>query len=50
VGRQIIDRALSECEGAVKLHVERDNPARRLYERFGFTNTYLEMRYERPKG
>lgn len=49
VGRQIIDRALSECEGAVKLHVEHDNPARRLYERVGFTSKYLEMRYEKPK-
>lgn len=46
VGGKIIERALSEAEGAVKLHVEHDNPARRLYERMGFTNKYLEMRYE----
>lgn len=47
VGRRIIDLALSRCEGDVKLHVEHDNPARRLYERVGFESKYLEMRITR---
>ncbi|MEA1899074.1 MAG: GNAT family N-acetyltransferase, partial [Bacteroidota bacterium] len=32
--------------GNIKLHVEYDNPAKRLYERIGFTTKYAEMRYE----
>lgn len=47
LGRKIIERSLAECTGAVKLHVEHDNPARRLYERVGFTSKYLEMRLTR---
>jgi ribosomal protein S18 acetylase RimI-like enzyme len=47
VGRQLIERAVERCDGDVKLHVEPDNPARRLYERVGFTNKYLEMRYSK---
>jgi len=45
VGRQIIEHALRECTGDVKLHVEPENPARRLYERLGFDSKYVEMRY-----
>lgn len=47
LGRRLIERAIGMCEGDVKLHVEYDNPARRLYERIGFTNKYAEMRYTR---
>ncbi len=47
LGRKIIDKALSLCPGDVKLHVEYDNPAKRLYERIGFTTKYAEMRYHR---
>jgi len=46
VGRQLIERSLAECDGPVKLHVEYDNPAKRLYERLGFTSKYAEMRWE----
>jgi GNAT superfamily N-acetyltransferase len=46
VGQKIIARALDEAKGDVKLHVDHDNPARRLYERLGFTSKYLEMRYK----
>lgn len=44
-GRVIIDHALNLCPAGVKLHVEYDNPAKRLYERIGFTSKYAEMRY-----
>ncbi|HUW60938.1 MAG TPA: bifunctional helix-turn-helix transcriptional regulator/GNAT family N-acetyltransferase [Candidatus Bathyarchaeia archaeon] len=45
LGRQLVERGLCLAEGSVKLHVEYDNPARRLYERVGFTSKYAEMRY-----
>lgn len=44
-GTEIIKKAFEEADGDVKLHVEYDNPAKRLYERLGFTNKYAEMRY-----
>ncbi len=46
-GRQIVESALDMCDDGVKLHVEYDNPAKRLYERIGFTNKYAEMRYQK---
>ncbi len=45
IGRSMMEHALKRAEGGVALHVEPDNPARRLYENLGFTNKYLEMRY-----
>lgn len=53
IGRRLLERVQAETRGGICLHVEPDNPARRLYERHGFTNKYLEMRYEpesRPEG
>lgn len=50
LGSKLIQRALDRCPGDVKLHVEYDNPAKRLYERLGFTTKYAEMRYRRPEG
>ncbi len=47
LGGKLIRKALDEADGNVKLHVEYDNPARRLYERIGFTSKYAEMRYEK---
>jgi len=44
IGAWIIREAVSRAPRAVKLHVEYDNPAKRLYERLGFTNKYAEMR------
>ena len=44
-GKSIVERIQSECDGAIALHVEYDNPAKRLYERLGFTSKYAEMRY-----
>jgi ribosomal-protein-alanine N-acetyltransferase len=45
-GKQLMLKALDFAKGDVALHVEPDNPARKLYERLGFTNKYLEMRYK----
>ncbi len=45
IGGALVRRAVAECPGQVKLHVEHDNPARRLYERCGFASKYVEMRW-----
>jgi len=47
IGKELMKKTLDLAEGDVKLHVEHDNPARFLYEKFGFTNKYLEMRYKK---
>jgi len=44
IGRKIIQKAITLCDGDIKLHVEYDNPAKRLYERIGFESKYAEMR------
>ena len=44
IGRKLCERAIAECAGDVCLHVEYDNPAKRLYERLGFKTKYAEMR------
>ena len=46
IGKKIMEEALSSVKGSVALHVEPDNPAKKLYERLGFTNKYLEMRWK----
>jgi ribosomal protein S18 acetylase RimI-like enzyme len=45
IGRQLMQEAMDHAEGSVALHVEPDNPAKILYEKLGFTNKYLEMRF-----
>lgn len=50
LGHQLMDTVLANVEGDVALHVEPHNPAKKLYERLGFTNKYLEMRLTRPGG
>ncbi len=44
VGKELMKRIIEATEGSIALHVEPDNPAKFLYEKFGFTNKYLEMR------
>jgi len=45
IGKDMMLKAIEIAEGSIALHVEPDNPARFLYEKIGFTNKYLEMRY-----
>lgn len=47
VGKQLMQRVIDETDGDIALHVEPDNPAKFLYEKFGFTNKYLEMRLKK---
>ncbi|MDD2634630.1 MAG: GNAT family N-acetyltransferase [Bacteroidales bacterium] len=46
IGGKIIEKAISLTKGNIKLHVEYDNPAKRLYERVGFKSKYAEMRFD----
>lgn len=46
LGKGLMQEALKNAKGAVALHVEPNNPAKILYEKLGFTNKYLEMRYQ----
>ncbi len=45
VGTGLVRRALALCGGNMKLHVQYDNPARRMYEREGFYSKQAEMRH-----
>lgn len=47
IGKLIMKKVIEEAKGNIALHVEKDNPARYLYEKLGFTNKYLEMRLEK---
>ncbi|RKD13753.1 GNAT family acetyltransferase [Pelobium manganitolerans] len=47
LGTQLMQKCLELAEGSIALHVEADNPAKKLYEKLGFTNKYLEMRLQR---
>lgn len=46
LGKELMRSAMKLCKGDIALHVEPDNPARKLYESLGFTNKYLEMRWK----
>lgn len=47
LGKKLMSNVINYCKGDIALHVEKDNPARFLYEKMGFTNPYLEMRLKR---
>ena len=49
LGKELMEKTIELADGDVKLHVEHDNPARFLYEKYGFTSKYLEMRYKKNK-
>ncbi len=42
-----MEKTMSIAKGDIALHVEPNNPAKFLYEKLGFTNKYLEMRYQK---
>lgn len=44
LGSQLMEKMTELIEGDIALHVEPENPAKKLYEKFGFANKYLEMR------
>ncbi|MBI1183097.1 GNAT family N-acetyltransferase [bacterium] len=48
IGGKLMEYVKKVTMGDIALHVEHNNPAKRLYERSGFTNPYLEMRWKRP--
>lgn len=47
VGKQLMEKAIELANGDIALHVEPNNPAKKLYERLGFENKYLEMRLKK---
>jgi len=47
IGSELLEKALEIVKGDIALHVEYDNPARHLYERYGFTSKYAEMRWQK---
>lgn len=47
LGKKLMQYVIENTKGSIALHVEANNPAKRLYEKFGFTNPYLEMRLQK---
>ncbi|PIY08050.1 MAG: GNAT family N-acetyltransferase [Flexibacter sp. CG_4_10_14_3_um_filter_32_15] len=47
IGKKIMQEAMNSVNGSIALHVEPDNPAKKLYKKLGFTNKYLEMRWKK---
>ena len=45
IGASLMKEAIARSKGDIKLHVEYENPAKRLYERLGFSSKYAEMRF-----
>ncbi|MDP1623235.1 MAG: GNAT family N-acetyltransferase [Bacteroidales bacterium] len=45
IGKQLMQETINKANGNIALHVEPDNPARFLYEKFGFSSKYIEMRH-----
>lgn len=50
IGKTLMEKAINHSKGDIALHVEANNPAKKLYEKLGFTNPYLEMRLKKNHG
>lgn len=46
LGEKIVRTAIEQAKTPISLHIDKDNPATRLYERIGFKAKYIEMRTE----
>ena len=44
IGKRLMEETVKVCDGSIALHCEPDNPAKKLYEKLGFSSKYLEMR------
>lgn len=49
LGKKMMNKIMQLTKGDIALHVEKDNPARFLYEKVGFESPYVEMRYYTEK-
>lgn len=47
LGSKLMEHIIEATDGDIALHVEPHNPAKHLYEKYGFTNKYLEMRLKK---
>ena len=47
LGKELMMHSIRLTTGNIALHVEHDNPALHLYKKVGFTNKYLEMRFNK---
>lgn len=45
IGSKMLKYVQEQIKAPVALHVEHENPAKKLYERNGFTSKYAEMRW-----
>ena len=45
LGARLIRESIDCSEGDVKMHVEKTNPAIKLYKKLGFKDDYIEMRF-----
>ena len=45
IGKKLFEVIKEDLKAPIALHVEHDNPAKKLYEHIGFTNKYTEMRW-----
>lgn len=49
IGTAIMKKSIPLCKGGLAIHVEPNNPARKLFEKLGFDYKYLEMRIDSKK-
>lgn len=47
IGKHLMQKTIELAQGSIALHVEPDNPARFLYEKYGFSSKYIEMRHKK---